>query len=221
MPPKKRRAPRKPLNIEQKLELIETQEREQLTMRDLAERFGIGKSQASVIMQNKEAIRQGIKTGKMRRSQIRWNPLTEQGAHIDELCFNWFIRARSDGLAISGECVREKAREFAAQAGFPEFTASSGWLQKWQKRHNISYSPMDESLEQVDFEAVLVKSEPLAREDDFSGPEVVRPIYSCDEAMMQLSRLKEFVKDDFVSYQQLVSLENQLNWKWQGLKSEP
>ncbi|KAH8233289.1 hypothetical protein KR026_006345 [Drosophila bipectinata] len=220
MPPRRAVGPRMLLTVEKKMELIETQEREQLSVRDLAKRFNIGKTQASKIIQNKEAIRLELRSGMIRRTQIRRNPLTHQGSHIDEMCIEWFTMARSEGMHLNGEKVREKARELAEEAGYSGFTASAGWLQKWQKRHNISFNPLDDSLALPQFEAVLVKSEPILPDDDCSATSVIRPIYNIDEAMMQLSRLKEFAKDDYISYQQLLSLENQWNWKWNTMKKD-
>lgn len=154
-------------------------------------------------------------------SQMRRNPLSQHGAHIDELVFDWFSLTRKDNIPISGQYVREKAREIALQMGYDGFSASPGWLQKWRKRHNIDYNEAGDSLELQEFEAVLVKSEPITnREENLSPVDLVQPIYSIEEAMMQLARLKEFVKDDFISYQQLVSLENQWSWKWNNFKKE-
>jgi len=71
-------------------------------------------------------------------NQMRRNPLSQKGTHIDEICFEWFSRARSENIPISGEMVREKAKQIADEAGYTDFTASSGWLQKWRKRNNIA-----------------------------------------------------------------------------------
>ncbi|XP_016975318.1 tigger transposable element-derived protein 2 isoform X2 [Drosophila rhopaloa] len=159
-------------------------------------------------------------------SQMRRNPLSQQGAHIDELCFDWFSRARVDNILISGEMVRQKAKQIADEVGYAGFLASSGWLQKWRKRHNIAYNATGDSLDLQEFEAVLVKSEPISNRDDDddddepSPVQLIGPIFSIDEAMMQLARLKEFARDDYVSYQQLLSLENQWSWKWNNFKKE-
>jgi len=156
-------------------------------------------------------------------NQMRRNPLSQKGTHIDEICFEWFSRARSENIPISGEMVREKAKQIADEAGYIDFTASSGWLQKWRKRNNIAYNATGDSLDLQEFEAILVKSEPISNRDDDEEPSpvsLIGPIYSKEEAMLQLARLKEFARDDFVSYQQLLSLENQWSWKWKNFKKE-
>lgn len=62
-----------------------------------------------------------------------------EGLNIDRLCYEWFSRARSRNIPVSGPLVKAKAREIAEQSGYSNFTASDGWLQKWRKRHNISF----------------------------------------------------------------------------------
>ncbi|XP_037714313.1 tigger transposable element-derived protein 3 [Drosophila subpulchrella] len=220
------RRPRKPrqlLSLEEKMEVIRTHEQNKLTVRDLAKRFNIGKTQAAEILKHREAIRRGLATGELKMNQMRRNPLSQKGTHIDEICFEWFSRARSESIPVSGEMVREKAKQIADEAGYTDFTASSGWLQKWRKRNNIAYNATGDSLDLQEFEAILVKSEPISNRDDDEEPSpvsLIGPIYSKEEAMLQLARLKEFARDDFVSYQQLLSLENQWSWKWNNFKKE-
>ncbi|KAH8253381.1 hypothetical protein KR032_005163 [Drosophila birchii] len=218
--PERRRCPRKLLTLEEKLAVIRTQEDENLTVRELANRFNIGKTQAHEILRNKDAINNGLLSGHLNMSQVRRNPLSQHGAHIDELVFDWFSLTRKDNIPVSSQFVREKAREIALQMGYDGFSASPNWLQKWRKRHNIDYNETGNSLDVREFEAIMVKSEPISNrdDDDLSPVDLVKPIYSIEEAMMQLARLKEFVKDDFISYQQLVSLENQWSWKWNNFK---
>nr|XP_016929684.1 tigger transposable element-derived protein 3 [Drosophila suzukii] len=223
MPQRRPRKPRQLLSLEEKMEVIRTHEQNKLTVRDLAKRFNIGKTQAAEILKHREAIRIGLATGELKMNQMRRNPLSQKGTHIDEICFEWFSRARSENIPISGEMVREKAKQIADEAGYTDFTASSGWLQKWRKRNNIAYNATGDSLDLQEFEAILVKSEPISNRDDDEEPSpvsLIGPIYSKEEAMLQLARLKEFARDDFVSYQQLLSLENQWSWKWKNFKKE-
>ncbi|EDW90061.1 tigger transposable element-derived protein 6 [Drosophila teissieri] len=211
------------LTLEEKMEVIRSQERNKLTVRDLAKRFNIGKTQAADILKHKQSIKEGLLTGELKMNQMRRNPLSQRGAQIDEMCFDWFSRVRSENIPISGEMVREKAKQIAVELGYSNFSASSGWLEKWRKRHNIGYNATGDSLDLQEFEAILVKSEPISNKDDCDEPypvTLIEPIYSTEEAMMQLARLKEFAKDDYVSYQQLLSLENQWSWKWNIFKKE-
>ncbi|KMY92887.1 tigger transposable element-derived protein 6 [Drosophila simulans] len=223
MPSGRVRKPRTSLTLEEKMEVIQSQERNKLSVRDLAKKFNIGKTQAADILKHKQSIKEGLLSGELKLNQMRRNPLTQRGAQIDEMCFDWFSRVRTENIPISGEMVRKKAKQIALELGHSNFSASSGWLEKWRKRHNIRYNDTGDSLDLQEFEAILVKSEPISNKDDCDEPypvTLIEPIYSTEEAMMQLARLKEFAKDDYASYQQLLSLENQWSWKWNTFKKE-
>lgn len=133
MAPKKRL-----LTLKEKMEIVNAMDKENLSARTTAVRFNIGKTQAAEISKNKNIIRQkwqsGIVNLKEKRSFI--NP---QGLNIDKICFEWFSRARSQNIPISGPLVQTKAKEIAEKYGYQNFKASDGWLQKWRKRHNISF----------------------------------------------------------------------------------
>lgn len=91
---------RKVLTLKQKIDVIETFNREKLSVRDLAKRFEIGKTQAADIIKNKELLRSKF------HSNINVNEkrsfLKEEGRNIDRLCYEWFTRARSKNIPLSG-----------------------------------------------------------------------------------------------------------------------
>lgn len=100
-------------------------------------RFNIGKTQAAEIARNKDKIRTKWLSGinvNQKKSFLR-----TEGFNIDRLCYEWFSRARSQNIPVSGSLVKAKAKEIAEQSGYNSFTASDGWLQKWRKRHNVSF----------------------------------------------------------------------------------
>jgi hypothetical protein len=60
---------------------------------------------------------------------------------LDQACYLWFLQQRSKGAPISGPLVKEKALQLFLQL-YPDktpdsFKASSGWLQKFCRRHGI------------------------------------------------------------------------------------
>ncbi|BFG05028.1 major centromere autoantigen B [Drosophila madeirensis] len=230
MPPGRRRLPRRLLTLTEKNEVIQVQEREKLSVRDLGRRFNIGKTQAAEILKNKGKIDARLKSGV--NAHLKRNCLSEQSPHIDELCYSWFTRARSENIRLSEQLVRTKAKEIAEHLGHEGFSASGGWLQKWRRRHNIIFNATCETLDVKPFECVLVKNEPIMNNEEELDPVMGNtyvgdgsefmhnPIVSFEEAMTQLARLKEFAKDDYISYQQLSSLENQWNYKRNNIKME-
>ncbi|XP_025205099.1 tigger transposable element-derived protein 6-like [Melanaphis sacchari] len=131
---------RKRLNLEEKLNIIKTKETENLSVRVLAERFCISKSQIKL--------------------------------------HEWFCRARSYNLPVSGPLLQEKAREVANEVGLENFKASNGWLQKFRERHNISFKNICGEGNSVDTSVVEKWLEKLKTLISDYEP---KNIFNCDE----------------------------------------
>ncbi|XP_054734021.1 tigger transposable element-derived protein 4-like [Anastrepha obliqua] len=132
MAPKK-----KVLFIKEKMEIINVFEKDKLSVRGIAKRFNIGKTQAAEINKNKEKIRSKWESGvnvHQKRSFLK-----EGGSEIDKMCFNWFAKARSQNIPISGPILKAKAMEIAGKLGVPNFNASDGWLNKRRIRNNVAF----------------------------------------------------------------------------------
>ncbi|KAJ8950885.1 hypothetical protein NQ318_011185 [Aromia moschata] len=125
------------LTLKEKLEVVKVLENEKLSVRDLAKKFNIGKTQAAQIAKHKEEIRTKCQSG-INLDQKKGFLKTE-GLNIDSLCYEWFSTARSQNVPVSGPLVKAKAKEVAENLGYNYFTASDGWLQKWCRRHCISF----------------------------------------------------------------------------------
>ncbi|XP_036320191.1 tigger transposable element-derived protein 4-like [Rhagoletis pomonella] len=131
-------APKKKLlSIKEKMEIINVFEKEKLSVRGIAKRFNIGKTQAAEINKNKEKIRSKWESGSNVHQKRSF--LKEGGSDIDRMCFDWFAKARSQKIPISGPILKAKAMEIAGKLGVPNFNASDGWLNKWRLRNNVSF----------------------------------------------------------------------------------
>lgn len=42
--------------------------------------------------------------------------------------FEWFVKAKSQNIAISGPILKATAKEIAVKLGLSDFSASDGWL---------------------------------------------------------------------------------------------
>ena len=78
--------------------------------------------------------------------QIRINTLKENSnifdsIKLDKHVYEWFIFQRSKNIPIAGTILQEIVREISNSLDdhFDAFKASNGWLEKFRKRHNISY----------------------------------------------------------------------------------
>lgn len=116
-------------------------------------RFKISKTQASEIIKQKEIIRRQWQSSDNLEQKTK--KLKGDAAQIDKICLEWFIRARNQHIPISGPLIKTKAKEVAKALKYNNFSASDGWLQKWRKRHNVSFKCIsgesaDVNLDDVD-----------------------------------------------------------------------
>lgn len=128
---------RKILTLKEKVDVINIFDKEKLSVRELAKRCNIGKTQAADIIKNRNEL------------MLRWSSNANvnqkrtfcktEGLNVDKLCYEWFLKARNNGIPISGTLVRSKAKDIAEKLGYKTFKASVGWLEKFRIRHNISF----------------------------------------------------------------------------------
>ena len=128
---------RKRLSIRDKMNVIAASEQHNFSVRKLAGKFCVGKTQVSDILKNKSEIKKNFeKDGNM--EQKRKFPKTA-GLAIDDVVFNWFCKVRNKNIPISGPLLKEKALEAAQSLQLTDFKASNGWLEKFFHRHKISF----------------------------------------------------------------------------------
>lgn len=90
------------LSLDQKMEVINLKEKENLSVMHITKKFNIGKTQFYEIMKNKEEIKENwLKgNGEMKRK------LRKTGnEEINELIWEWFVNDRSRNLPISGHIL--------------------------------------------------------------------------------------------------------------------
>ena len=56
---------------------------------------------------------------------------------VNEATCGWYTLARQLNIPVSGPVLQEEARVNAARLGRHQFKASNGWLESFNKRHNI------------------------------------------------------------------------------------
>ena len=94
------------------------------------------------------------------------------------MTFEWFCRARSNNLPVSGPLIREKALAIAKELGLHDFKASVGWLDKFRSRHNISFRTVCGESSAVDENIV---SDWQKRITGICESYEERNIFNCDE----------------------------------------
>ncbi|XP_071054692.1 tigger transposable element-derived protein 6-like [Onthophagus taurus] len=129
---------KKMLMLKEKMEIVCLLDKEKLSVRDIAKKFKIGKTQAAKIVKDKEKIRK------------KW----QSGVSIDKACFEWFVKAKNQNIAVSGSFVKKKAKEIAEKLGVSTFKVSDGWLQKWRLRNNVAFKCISGEAADVNEEGI-------------------------------------------------------------------
>lgn len=92
---------RRVLSLKEKIEILEIYNKEKLSVRVLANRFKIGKTQAAGIIKNKDELLKKFHSNV--NSSVKRSFLKPVGLQIDEICYDWFTRARNKGIPLSGK----------------------------------------------------------------------------------------------------------------------
>ena len=147
------------LTLDCKVKVIRQHEKG-ICSRQLAAEFGVGKTQINNIVTAKADILKlwddGV-NGRRKLVAARRCPYVELNAKV----FDWFCSARSRNIPLTGRLLQAKASELSREMGHDGFTASNGWLHRFQKRHNIKCSVLSGESADVKEEVVAEWSEQL------------------------------------------------------------
>ena len=81
-------------------------------------------------------------------------PRTADYEDLDGLVWEWFTTAQTKNIPVSGRMIQERARLYAAKLSHEGFRASNGWLDRWQKRHNVRLATLSGEAADVNEEVV-------------------------------------------------------------------
>ena len=175
---RKLKRPHKELSLEKKIELIKASgKKPKRTQEQLGEEFGIGRSTVSGILRKRESYQKQWEENRSRKRQ-RLNKSTRLDS-LNKLVFDFFCKARSKNIPVSGPMMQKKALEFANELEIEDFHASNGWLTKWKDRYNIKqFKTPGESADVCQ----QVVSEYKDRLPSIIGNYDPQDIFNCDEA---------------------------------------
>ena len=128
---------RRELSLKDKTELIKVSDQPGNSQRKLAAQFGIGKTQVqSILKRRAEYMTAYEDNDKEKRKRLCLGPQLDD---IESATWEWFKRARAMGLTISGPMIQDQALCIAERLNHADFKASNGWLDRFRKRHNITF----------------------------------------------------------------------------------
>jgi hypothetical protein len=138
----------KTLTLKRKIELLDEVESGAKKKADIAKEFGISGSTLSGIIKNKERYRKMYYDGHMDIEKKRSR--ASLCDDVDIALLKWFTMARTANVPINGPVLSNKAEEFARLRGKPEWSCSAGWLDRFKKRHGITYKGLCGERQSVD-----------------------------------------------------------------------
>ena len=128
---------RKQLSLEDRMTVIKHSEGG-MTAIAISDLVGCGKTQIQNIIKKTDEIKALWNSGEGRASQ-KFVSKVRKVTHdkIDEMVWEWFRKARSKNLLITGKMIQEEALLLSLKLSYDDFLASNGWLHRWQQRHHV------------------------------------------------------------------------------------
>ncbi|XP_064597377.1 uncharacterized protein LOC135463852 isoform X3 [Liolophura sinensis] len=126
---------RKVLTLQERMKVIQMAEKWKKSTRKIARELGVGKSQIQMILKRRDKMLESFNSnvpGHRKRHRFSCNN------DMNQMCWEWFHKLQSRGVRITGPQLQVKALELANKLGNKSFKASSGWLECFVKRNNIS-----------------------------------------------------------------------------------
>jgi kinesin family protein 6/9 len=133
------------LTLEEKVKLIELNDKEKQSSRKLADLFGCGKTQVSNILKRKAEIMEEYKSCANKNKKIKIDSTNK----IEELTIKWFNENRKKGIPINGPMILEAAQKIASGLSL-EFKTSNWWLERFKKTYNISFKKISGEVSKID-----------------------------------------------------------------------
>ena len=100
----------------------------------VAKKFGIGRMQAQKILKEKEVIlteyENNMQSCKKRVRSAKYSD-------VNEALWEWYTHCRESNIPDDSTVLQEEALLIAEKLGISGFTASNGWLQRFQQRYNF------------------------------------------------------------------------------------
>ena len=126
---------RRKLTLEDKKKIID-RAAENVSRVELAKRFGVPRTTIIGILNARDSIEKAIECGdSTKRSRIKPTRHDE----LEKAILTWFKQVRSQNVPVTGQLLQEKAKQLANELKIEGFHASNGWLEKFTRRHSITF----------------------------------------------------------------------------------
>ena len=123
-------------DLEQKYEVVTVLEQGEKAA-DLARKYNIKANTISDWKKSAEKIKADFESGHFGGSRKKMR--LAKFEDLEESLLKWFKNARSSNIPLNGPLIMAKAEELAKKLGYTDWRASSGWLDRFKKRHDIVF----------------------------------------------------------------------------------
>uniref|UniRef100_A0A914VZL2 HTH CENPB-type domain-containing protein n=1 Tax=Plectus sambesii TaxID=2011161 RepID=A0A914VZL2_9BILA len=128
----------------------------------LAKQFSIPRSTIKDILSRKDAILEAIDGGgESKRARIK----TGKYEDLEQALLRWIKTVRSENVPVTGQLLKEKARETSTLLKIEGFKASEGWLTNFKHRHSISFKSNQGEAGAIDVESLGEWQQQVLREE--------------------------------------------------------
>lgn len=175
------------IGIEEKLKAIRRVEAGE-TIKAVARDYGVGEVTVGDWKRNRTKIEQWC-INQASSSSGRKSMKTGDYEKVNGALFMWFNQQRSKGVPLSGPILQQKALMISRQ--FPEadqFTASSGWLDRWKKRYGVRQLAVCGEKLSADVSSVEKFKQEFKKQIEDNGYSSDQ-IYNCDESGLNYKML--------------------------------
>lgn len=130
---KKKRRTVAALTLENRIQVIDEAKKGN-SQRTLAAMFKCSKTQIQHILANKEQL--NLEWEENGDKNCRYTKRKRENL-VNEMVWGWIQQVRSEGGAITGRMIQDKAKELAEIANVNHFAASNWWLENFRKRYKF------------------------------------------------------------------------------------
>lgn len=127
---------KKALTLETKLQILKDVDQKNLKQNEIAQKYAISKSTVFVLIKNRQTIEEACSSSQYQPNRKRMR--TGKDEKVEEALFSWFKQTRAMQVPVSGTLMSTAATEIADEMGV-EFSATTGWFDRFKKRRGIAF----------------------------------------------------------------------------------
>lgn len=126
---------RKSYSVTEKLALVAEVESGRRKV-DICREYGISASTLASITKNKEQFVAAFEESRLKAKRLRRATRED----LDRALLRWYHQATASGTPISGPLLQAKAEKIAADLGYENCSVPNAWIDRFKKRHSLTYA---------------------------------------------------------------------------------